>query len=787
MAKKLFDEMCCHILDGAMGTMLQQADLLPGECPDIWCVTHPEQIVEIHRAYIQAGAQFISTNTFGANAYKLQESGYSVEQIVVAAVNCAKQAAAGTNTKILLNIGPLGQMLQPLGTLDFEQACDWFKEILTAGAKAGVDAVYFETMTDLLEVKAGILAVKETCNLPVMVSMTFEATGRTFTGCSVESFALTAEALGADAVGINCSLGPAEIFPIVKQLCQSCNLPVFVKPNAGLPDPITGQYNITPQKFCDLMEAYKALGIAAIGGCCGTNPEFLRQLSQRFEGYIPNREKQPVVSRVCSGMQTVKILPGTVIGERINPTGKKKMKEALCIGDVNYLVTQAIEQAEAGAQILDINVGLPEIDEAEMMRKAVTAIQGVTELPLQLDSTRPDVLEAGLRVYNGKPIVNSVNADPAVLQAILPLCKKYGAAVVGLTLNDAGIPSSAEQRFVLAKQIMQAALQAGIAKEDIYIDCLTLTASAQQKEVWDTLLAMKRVKEELGLKTVLGVSNVSFGLPMRQQLNAAFLSMALAYGLDLPIMNPNEPSMMAAIHCFRVLSAQDKHAENYIALYGHQTAPVSESDKKAEVSLYDAIVLGLKVEAGSAVRCALQDMEPQDLVNRVLIPALDDVGNRFEKGVCFLPQLLQSAGAAQVAFEEVKNAIQKQGKPGEKKGPIVIATVKGDIHDIGKNIVKVILDNYGYSVIDLGRDVPPEVIVQAAKQYRAKLVGLSALMTTTLPAMAETIQELKCAGVSCNVMVGGAVLTPDYAKTIGADFYAKDAKGAVDIAKQIFG
>ncbi len=787
MPKRIFKKSICNLLDGAMGTMLQQAGLQPGENPDLWCITHPEAVTEIHKAYIQAGSQFISTNTFGTNAYKLQNSGYTVQQVVQAAVACAKKAAEGTDTKILLNIGPLGQMLQPMGTLEFEQACHWFKEVVAAGAQAGVDAVYLETMTDLLEVKAGILAVKETCDLPVLASMTFEQTGRTFTGCLVESFGITAEALGADAVGINCSLGPAEILPMVRTLCESCNLPVFVKPNAGLPDPITNQYDIDPEQFARLMQQYQPLGVAAVGGCCGTNPEYLRCLKKHFAGYVPHRIHQAPQSKVCSTMQTVPILPGTVIGERINPTGKKKMKEALRMGDMDYLLTQAVEQAEAGAQILDVNVGLPEIDEAQMMRQAVLAIQGVTELPLQLDSTRADVLEAGLRVYNGKPIVNSVNAESAVLASILPLCKKYGAAVVGLTLNDAGIPASANERVALAKQIMDAALQAGIPKEDIYIDCLTLTASAQQKDVWDTLRAVRMVKEQLGLKTVLGVSNVSFGLPNRAQLNTSFLNMALAHGLDLPIMNPNEPTMMAAIRCFRVFQMQDENAAEYIAAYGNQTATAPAAAATSDVSLYDAVLLGLKAQAGSAAQFALQQTDPQDLVNQVLIPALDEVGKRFEEGTCFLPQLLQSAGAAQAAFDAVKCAIEQQGENGVKKGPIVVATVKGDIHDIGKNIVKVILDNYGYSVVDLGRDVPPEAVVQAAKQYDAKLVGLSALMTTTLPAMAETIAQLKQAGLGCKVMVGGAVLTPDYAKMIEADFYVRDAKASVDVAKQIFG
>ncbi len=791
MPNKLFDLERCQLLDGAMGTMLQQAGLVPGEPPDIWSVTHPEVVTHIHEQYIQAGSDFICTNTFGANAKKLAGSGYTVAQVVAAAVECAKQAAEGTGVRVLLDIGPLGELLQPIGTLPFEEACDLFKEMVAAGAAAGVDGVYLETMTDLLEVKAGILAVKETCELPVMASMTFEASGRTFTGCQVESFAIAAQGLGAQAVGINCSLGPDEVFPLAHRLCAACSLPVFVKPNAGLPDPLTGRYGLDAEGFCQQMLPYQDLGVAAVGGCCGTSPDYIRELCRVFKSYRnpcrPRRRKPSGKSRVCSAMQVVEILPGTVIGERINPTGKPKAKEALRSGDMDYLLGQAVEQAEAGAQILDVNVGLPGIDEAAMMRRAVTAIQGVTELPLQLDAARPEVLEAGLRVYNGKPIVNSVNARPASLKTVLPLCKKYGAAVVGLTLGDGGIPATAEERFAMAKQIMEAALAAGIPKEDIYIDCLTLTASAQQKDVWDTLRAVRMVKEELGLKTVLGVSNVSFGLPARAQLNAAFLGMALAQGLDLPILNPNEPAMMAVVRAFRVFQNQDKNAEGYIAAYGSGQARAMPGVTETKVSLYDAVLLGLKAPAGAAARQELEHTDPQELVNGVLIPALDEVGRRFETGECFLPQLLQSAGAAQAAFDQVKAAIQKQGAPQAEKGPIVLATVKGDIHDIGKNIVKVILENYGYRVIDLGRDVPPEAVVEAARANQVKLVGLSALMTTTLPAMQETIQALRAAGLGCKVVVGGAVLTPDYAKMIGADYYSKDAKQAVDLARQIFG
>lgn len=788
--RPLFESNRCQRMDGAMGTMLQQAGLTPGEHPDVWSITHPQQVQAIHKAYLAAGTNLLSTNTFGANCKKLAGTGYTVAQVIEAAVDCARKASEGTGARILLDVGPLGEMLQPLGTLPFEEACNAFKEVVQAGARAGVDAIYFETMTDLAEVKAALVAAKETCDLPVMVSMSFEQNGRTFVGCPAESFGLMAQGLGAAAVGINCSLGPAEILPTARRLAESCTLPVFIKANAGLPDPLTGAYSMDAATFAQQMEEYLPLGLAAMGGCCGTSPEYIQALGSLADRMVPRTPSDaPLPGRVCSGMQVVTVRPGTVIGERINPTGKKKMKEALRTGDLGYLLGQAVEQAQAGAQILDVNVGLPEIDEVEMMRRAVVAIQGVTELPLQLDSTQPEVLEAGLRVYTGKPIVNSVNAEPAVLQAILPLCKKYGAAVVGLTLGDEGIPSKAEERFELARSIWQACQQAGIPKEDVYIDCLTLTASAQQEDVWETVKAVRLVKEELGLKTVLGVSNISFGLPQRPQLNTAFLSTALANGLDAPIMNPNEPSMMAAVRAFRVFTAQDAHAQEYIEAYGNQpaasAAPAAEPGQP--MSLTEAVFKGLESQARQAAIEALATTAPEELVNQVLIPALDEVGDAFEKGTCFLPQLLQSATAAQAAFEQVQLAIQRQGFEGAKKGPIVIATVKGDIHDIGKNIVKVILDNYGYQVIDLGRDVPPEQVVDAVRRTGAPLVGLSALMTTTLPSMAQTVEQLRQAGLSCKVMVGGAVLTPEYAQTIGADYYVRDAKASVDVAKQLLG
>lgn len=783
---ELFNGEKTIFMDGGMGTMLQARGLQAGEAPDLWNLSHPEEVQAVHRAYLEAGSQWISTNTFGTNAKKLAQTGKSVSEIVQAAVDCAKRAAQDYDAKILLDVGPLGTMLEPMGTLAFEDAYRLFQEVVCAGEKAGVNGVLFETMTDLYEVRAAVLAAKENTSLPIWVSMSFESNGRTFCGTPVAAFAITAQSLGAEAVGINCSLGPKEILPMAKTLCEHTDLPVFIKANAGLPDPSTGEYSLQAKEYAEEMQEYLPLGLSAVGGCCGTTPDYIRALTQVFSEKRAPKAPKARKSMVCSGMNVVEIDGLTVIGERINPTGKPRMKEALRAHSMDYLMRQAVEQTEAGAQILDVNVGLPGIDETEMMVKAVKAVQSVTELPLQLDSTKREVLEAGLRVYNGKPIVNSVNAEESVLRDILPLCKKYGAAVVGLTLDENGIPAEAQKRFALAEKIVHTAEQYGIPREDVYIDCLTLTASAQQEAVWQTLLAVRMVKERLGVKTVLGVSNVSFGLPCREQLNTSFLTLAAAHGLDLPIMNPNNEGMMAAVRACRVLDCHDPMAQEYIAAYGGQApvpcAPVSDGQG---VDLTQAVLQGLKPQAAQAARDALLHTSPEDLVTKVLIPALDEVGDRFEKGISFLPQLLQSAGAAQAAFDIVKDAIAARGKSGESFGKIVIATVHGDVHDIGKNIVKVILENYGFEMIDLGKDVPEQDVVDAVKRTGARLVGLSALMTTTLPAMERTISLLREQIPGCVVMVGGAVLTPDYAKTIGADYYAKDAKASVDIARKV--
>ena len=781
-------------LDGGMGTELQKRGLRPGQMPELAALTMPETLTAIHRDYVRAGAQILNANTFGANPKKLARTGYSLEQVVSASIACARQAAAETGALVALDIGPLGELLAPAGTLAFEDACAQFAQIIRAGAAAGADLVMLETMTDLYELKAAILAAKENCALPVFTSMSFETRGRTFTGCTVESYAVTAAGLGVDAVGINCSLGPAEILPFAKRLCRSvpAGLPVFVKPNAGLPDP-DGSYRLDAAGFVEQMKEYQSIGISMVGGCCGTTPEYIQRLHDEFSGKTPAQKVPLRRSTLCTPVRFIEVDGITVVGERINPTGKKRLQEALRQGDTAYPCGQAVSQAEAGAEVLDVNAGLPGIDEAAVLETLVRELQAVTDLPLQLDSSDAAALERALRIYNGKPIVNSVNGKRETLNAILPLCKKYGAAVVGLALDENGIPPTAEGRFAVAQRIVAATDAIGIPREDVYIDCLTLTASAQQEGAAETLKALSRCKQELGVRTVLGVSNISFGLPCLGYLNTTFLTMAMAAGLDLAIMNPNTPEMMAAVRSYRVLTAQDAQSADYVAAYANvqlqatQTVTAAAAVTQSGEALFEAVRRGLKAEARAAADAALQSREPLEVVNTSLIPALDAVGDGFEKGTVFLPQLLQSATAAQAAFEAVKAAIARTGQTSGGKGRIVIATVEGDVHDIGKNIVRVILENYGYDLLDLGRDVPPAKVVEAVQATGARLVGLSALMTTTVPAMQATIEALHAAELPCKVMVGGAVLTPNYAKQIGADFYAKDAKASADIAKEVLG
>ena len=810
-ASELFNQPNTILLDGGMGTMLQAAGMKLGTRPEDLNLENPELIRSIHAKYAAAGSRVVNANTFGASPHKLADSKYTLEEVITAGIANCKQAVAPYGALVTLDVGPLGELLEPSGTLAFEDAVAEYGRIVRAGVAAGADILYFETFTDLYEMKAALLAAKENSTLPIMASMSFEANGRTFTGCTVESFAATARGLGANAVGINCSLGPKEIFPMAKRLAEAVpgDFPVFVKPNAGLPRADGSGYDITPQLYAMQMKPYRELHLFAAGGCCGTTPEFIQMLNGVFADCKPGRPEHPMLSVICSPVDCVNVDGITVVGERINPTGKKRFQQALRDGDMNYILEQAVSQAEAGAQILDVNVGAPGVDEPALMEQVVKALQSVVSLPLQLDSSHAEALERGLRVYNGKPIVNSVNGEPEVLEKVLPLCKKYGAAVVGLAIDERGIQPKAKDRVAIARRIKKAALEAGIPQEDIYIDCLTLTASAQQEDVLATVQALHTCKTELGVRTILGVSNISFGLPCRPYLNTTFLTMAMYAGLDLAIMNPSSEEMMAAVYAYNVLTNRDKQSGRYIARYADQV-PASAAlakamqDKAASgvpaaaeaagpavsgpyAPLMKAVEQGLKGEAAACTKALLAEKEPLELVDEALIPALDIVGVKYEKGKLFLPQLLQAASAAQSAFDEIKTAIAQRGGAGASKGRIVLATVKGDVHDIGKNIVKVILENYGFEVIDLGRDVPVETVVETVREKDVHLVGLSALMTTTLKSMEETIAALHAAKLDCKVMVGGAVLTPEYAEKIGADWYAKDAKQSADIAKEFFG
>ena len=789
--------------------MLQSAGMSPEETTTEFGLAHPEILTQIHKKYIEAGADIVYASTFGTNRFKKKEIGECTLQeavrIQVQAAVKAKEimAAQGREVAVAIDLGPLGELLEPMGTLSFEDAYDAFREVIQAGCDLA-DLIVIETMTDLYEVKAAVLAAKETCDLPVVVTMTFEENGRTFTGVSLEAMALTLEGLGVDAMGINCSLGPVEIFPMAEKLRSLTDLPLVIKPNAGLPDPATGAYDITCDQFVEKMEDFLKLGIELIGGCCGTTPEYIEGLSKiaaKFGGTEdsakPSEEKKTL--QVCSGNTVVTVDHVTVIGERINPTGKKRLKQALLDEEFDYILSQAIEQIDAGAEILDVNVGVPSLDDVKMLPLVIKKLQSITGLPLQIDSGNPEAIEAALRVYNGKAIVNSVNGEEKVMENILPLVKKYGAAVVGLTLDENGIPNKAEDRFAIAKRILERALEYGIPRENVIIDCLTLTASAQQKEVVETLKAVRMVKEQLGLKTALGVSNISFGLPLRPIINRTFLTMAMECGLDLPIINPNSEDMMASIFAFHVLHNIDENATAFIERYGDAALETSKISQKKDTSvtgssangdgshdIFYCIEKGMKADTVVAVEKLLQDHTEMELVNDFLIPALDKVGQGFEKGTIFLPQMLQAATAAQAGFDIVKTKLAESDKETVSLGQVVIATVKGDIHDIGKNIVKVIMENYGFQMIDLGRDVPPETIVETVKEKNIKLVGLSALMTTTLKSMEETIVAVKEAAPDCKVMVGGAVLTADYAEKIGADYYCKDAMKSVEAAQEVF-
>ncbi len=860
------------LLDGAMGTLLQNAGMPLGARPEVFGMEHPELVEGIHRQYLDAGSRVLYANAFGANARKLRGSGHTTPEVVAANVAAARRAVdawsagqdgtvasrgegrqTGTDApdservRVALDAGPTGELMEPLGTLSFEEAYETYKEMAVAGEQAGADLLVFETMTDLYEVKAAVLAAKENTSLPVWVTMSFEENGRTFTGALVSAMAATLDGLGVDAMGINCSLGPAEIFPLLEEMRAWTDKPLIVKPNAGLPDPATGAYAMDTAEFARQMAPFFTLGVAMAGGCCGTTPAFIRALravadedaaaaagdavedgdaaadnSAGTAAGCPAPEKRDGSRAcgtcrrgVCSASRMVE-LDGRihVIGERINPTGKKRFQQALLERDMNYIMERAIEQADAGAEILDINVGLPDIDEPAVMTEVVRAVQSVVALPLQIDSSDPAAIEAGLRACNGRAIVNSVNAEEETLDKILPIVKKYGAAVVGLAMDKSGIPETAEQRFALAERIAAAAEAYGIPRGDVLIDCLTLTISAQQEQAMETLRAVRMVREQLGLHCLLGVSNISFGLPRRIGITTSFLTQALQCGMDLPILNPNQLEVMDAVAAYRALSGEDEQCEAYIERFagreekspaapaagaGPQDTSGAGAPKEAagsgsaggtgapERTLEYAVLKGLKEEARSCTEELLQTMSELDVINERLIPALDEVGDRYERQEIFLPQLINAANAACAGFDLIKDRIAASGKETVSKGKIVIATVEGDIHDIGKNIVRVVLENYGYTVIDLGRDVPVQEVVDAAVREDTELVCLSALMTTTVSSMKKTIEALRASGHSCRVMVGGAVLTREYAEQIGADFYSKDAKEAADIAREVLG
>lgn len=779
-----------QFLDGAMGTQLQDKGLPAGASPELFMMEHGEIIEEVHAAYIDSGSDIIYTNTFGANAKKLSKSQYTVEEVITRAVQLAKSAAKRRNgVQVALDIGPIGELLEPNGYLPFEEAYELYRQQVVAGEQAGADLVIFETMSDLYEVKAAILAAKEHTQLPVFVTMSFEADHRTFTGCTTASFALCAEGLGADAIGINCSLGPDQILPIAEELAAMTNLPLIIKANAGLPDPLTNTYSIDAAAYARMLLPYTKLPLAYVGGCCGTTPQFIQELKNTLPKTIDvEKRKRRIGSYACTPTTCLRIQDVHVIGERINPTGNKRMKAALQEHRMDEILAIAMEEVEGGADILDVNVGLPGIDEKEMMVEVIKELQSVIDLPLQIDSTDPAVIRAALRAVNGVAIVNSVNGEAAVMESILPAVKKYGANVVGLTMDEDGIPACAQKRLEIGTRIVETARRYGIAKERVFLDCLTLTVSAQQSGAKETLQALTAIREQLGVHTVLGVSNISFGLPSRILLNQSFLTMAMQAGLSMPIMNPNQAAMMDAVRSYRVLQGIDVDSQEYIRIYAQQKREGGKPHiESVHINIEESIMRGLKEETRQLCTKLLSEKEPLQIVNEHLIPALDAVGARYEKKEIYLPQLINAATASQCAFEEIRRSVQACGLESISKGKIILATVKGDVHDIGKNIVKVVLENYGYQVFDLGKDVPVETVVETAIKEQVHLIGLSALMTTTLKSMEETIQALHESGHECKIMVGGAVVSADYAKQIHADYYARDAKESADIAKEVLG
>lgn len=816
------------LFDGGTGSLLQEAGLRPGELPETWNISHPDVIRKLHTDYLEAGCDIIKTNTFGANRFKYNsETQYGLKEIVSAAVEHAKSAVkkAGKGY-IALDLGPTGKLLKPMGQLDFEEAVSVFREVVEIGASQGADLILIETMSDTYELKAAVLAAKEGADLPVFATVIFDEKGKMLTGGTPQAAIGLLEGLGVDALGMNCGLGPVQMKPLVQDFMKYASVPVIVNPNAGLPRSEGGKtvYDIGPDEFESSMKEILDMGISMAGGCCGTTPEHIKRLNQLRTGRkqrLPGKKTFTVVTSYATAVEIGD--DPVIIGERINPTGKSKFKQALRDRDLEYILREGISQQERGAHILDVNVGLPEIDEPSMMVEVIRELQGITELPLQIDTSSIESMERGMRIYNGKPLLNSVNGKQEVMDAVFPLVQKYGGVVVALTLDEAGIPETPDGRIAIAEKIYKEAGKYGIEKKDILIDALCMTISSDRSGALTTLSTVRRVRQELGGRTILGVSNISFGLPVRENINANFFTLALYNGLNAAIINPGSEAMMCSYHSYRALAALDENCAGYIDAYKNakassaagagsksaagvistsgpgrvsadgkataagsgivQTGSGEGSDSKLALS----VEKGLKEQAASAAGELLREMEPLEVINRCMIPALDHVGKGFEAGTVFLPQLLMSAEAARAAFEVIKDKMDESGQTREKKGTIILATVKGDIHDIGKNIVRVLLENYSYDVLDLGKDVPWELIIEKTVEDKVKLVGLSALMTTTVPAMEETIKKLREKAPWAKIMVGGAVLTPEYAKTIGADVYCSDAMASVTYAQKIIG
>ncbi len=782
-------------LDGGMGTLLQAQGLQPGEHPEKWNISHPEIITDIHKSYFNSGSNVVCTNTFGANSLKFEDT--ELEEIIKSAISNAKKARELSNSThekfIALDLGPTGKLLKPLGDLDFEDAVAVFSKTVKLGVKYGVDLVLIETMNDSYETKAALLAVKENCDLPVFVSNAYNEDGKLMTGASPSAMVALLEGMGATAIGANCSLGPKQLTKVAEELLENASIPVILKPNAGLPEVKNGKtvFNVTPEEFAEEVTSLIKKGLHIVGGCCGTTPDYIKALTEKSKDLKPLETKNKNLTVVSSYTKAVKFLNAPIlIGERINPTGKKRFKQALIENDISYILNEGVTQQEKGVHILDVNVGLPDIDEVSVLKQTVCELQAVIDLPLQIDTADVTAMENALRVYNGKALINSVNGKEESMKAIFPLVKKYGGVVVALTLDENGIPETAEGRVEIAKNILKVAREYGIEKNNIIFDTLAMTISADPNAANETLKALNVIKNELGCHTSLGVSNVSFGLPNRDIINSVFFALALENGLSGAIMNPYSSEMMKTYYTFKALKGLDENCAEYISVAENFTSTVIESKKEATAisqnssELMTAVIKGFKESASEITKELLKTKAPLDIVNNEIIPALNEVGVGFENKTIYLPQLLMSAESAKCAFDVIKEFMQS-GEKAKSKETFVIATVKGDIHDIGKNIVKLLLENYGFDVIDLGKDVPPEMIVEKVLETNAKLVGLSALMTTTVPAMEETIKLLREKAPWCKVVVGGAVLTQEYADKIGADHYAKDAMEAVRYAERI--